>query len=295
MPATGDVSVASATLFCERRDLRVDGGDTRARRRRSPRRARRPCSRATAFGARPARARAPPPRRAAATSRRVAASSRCLREPALACSSASKRCEVGARGCELGLGRRDVGLRRLAPAPGPGGCPRGARRPQQPELASAWSRSASRAPERELGVGGVEPRDRASPAATRSPSADRRPRAPARRPPARPALRSPRRSRRALRPAVRLRRHPTAVTTGDEPRRATSGRDAATRRSVSSTSCPSQRRQRDALHVRDDLVARSSRLRPGHAARAASRCADARRWRRTAAAARRCRRARAAD
>ena len=79
MPATGDVSTASATLLLERGDLRVDGGDPGARggdlflaRAGSQARER---SAARARGRRAAARRAPP-HRAASPHRRAACASR---------------------------------------------------------------------------------------------------------------------------------------------------------------------------------------------------------------------------
>ena len=112
MPPTGDVSVASATVFSSAA-ICASTAATRARAaaissRRAPAR-----SRATRFVGRPRALlrrlrRAPPPPPAAST-----ASSRCLREPALDASRASNRCDVVGRGAQLGLCGRDVRLRRL--------------------------------------------------------------------------------------------------------------------------------------------------------------------------------------
>ena len=158
MPATGAVSTASATLFCERRDLGVDGGDARARggdlfaaRARLGR-----CASASAAARARSRAAAT---RARATSRRVTASSRCLREPALAASSASKRCTIGLRRLELGgrganvrFGRVELRLR-LADLLGP--------RPrlEQTQLRDRLIAVGLRAPDVQLGVGRAQPRN----------------------------------------------------------------------------------------------------------------------------------------
>ena len=143
--------------------------------------------------------------RAAATSRRVAASSRCLREPALVASSASNRARSAVAACSSDSAALDVRLRRLGLRarlpdvfrPGAG--------LKQPQLRDGLSALGVGPAEREIGVGGVEPRDDVAGCdaiALRRPAV----RGPGRRPPARRAPRSPRRSRTrgaALRPRRR--------------------------------------------------------------------------------------------
>ena len=198
MPRDRRLHTASATPLLQRRDLRV-GAATRARA------AAISCGRAPALqpraalrrGARarraPPRTRAPP-RRAASPHRRAAcASRRCLR----AAPRSAARSAVAASSSACGGAARPPAPTR--PAPAPGGCPR-AREPacEQPQLRHRLIALGLGAPERQLGVGRVEPRDRRlrpRRGRLRRPS----PRRSGRRPRRRRALRSPRRSRSARR------------------------------------------------------------------------------------------------
>ena len=159
MPAIGAVTVASAIAFFERRDLRVGGGDARAGGVDLFAAASRRAARATALArradpiARALRA-APSPRRAASPHRRAAcaspSSSRAAPRSArrrlrAAASSASAARDVGLRRGELRFGLADV-LDARAGA-------------EQPQLRVGLIALGLRAGERELGVGGVEPRD----------------------------------------------------------------------------------------------------------------------------------------
>ena len=118
MPATGDLSVASATLFCSAA-ICASTAATRARAAaiscgRAPAR-----SRATRLARRALRALcAPRARRAAATSRRVAASSRCLREPAFDAQQRS-RSAAGPRPAASSSGLRPPARRPAPTAPAP--------------------------------------------------------------------------------------------------------------------------------------------------------------------------------
>ena len=170
MPATGDLSTASAIALLQRGDLRVGRGHARAgggdflaaaRRRAAGPGLRRPrCARSRAACT-----------RAAATSRRVAASSRCLREPAFDCEQRLEALEVGRRRSAAPLRPPARPPAPTAPAPPPGGCPRHAIRPG----AGAAARRPDRDPPPRAGcassVSAVSSRAMRSPAFTRSPSA----------------------------------------------------------------------------------------------------------------------------
>ena len=290
MPATGDVqrprrrcSFCSAAICASAAATRARAPAISSR----PRAGAQPRDR---FGggarrARAPRARAPPPRRAASPHRRAACASRrstaaaprSAEDPAMAaCSSDSAAAHVGLRR----LGLRPAWRMSSARAPGL----------QQPERGDRLIAVGFRAAQRQFAYRRYRAGRSSAPAATRSPFRDGdldQPAADLRRHPHVGGLDVARGARRAFRGAAAARRRSRA-------RAAIATQRDRARRSMHHHARPSfQRHQRDALHVRHHFVARH------HGDAAARRRAragrEAVRWRRTGAAVRRCRHARAAD